>query len=106
MKVLLDENLPHELRNELPGHACFTVAYMGWAGLENGELLSSAAAAGFDAMVTKDSKLQYEQNLVSLPIAVVILHATSNDMDDIRPLLPALLVALTRLPPRQITHVP
>jgi hypothetical protein len=79
---------------------------MGWAGVENGELLSRAVAAGFDAVLTKDANVQYEQNLVNLSIAVVILHAPSNDIDDIRPLLPALLTALSNLPPRQITHVP
>jgi predicted nuclease of predicted toxin-antitoxin system len=32
MKILLDENLPHELRRLLPGHDAFTVAYLGWSG--------------------------------------------------------------------------
>jgi hypothetical protein len=31
-------------------------------------------AQGFDALVTKDANLQYEQNLVDLPIAVVIMR--------------------------------
>jgi predicted nuclease of predicted toxin-antitoxin system len=105
MKLLLDENLPHQLRHELPGHDCFTVACMGWAGIENGELLALAASAGFNALVTKDANLQYEQNLVDLPISVVVLQAASNDLDDIRPRLPALLKALTQLHPRQITRV-
>jgi hypothetical protein len=60
MKLLLDENLPHQLRHEIPGHDCFTVAYMNWAGIENGELLALAATAGFDALVTKETKIQYE----------------------------------------------
>jgi predicted nuclease of predicted toxin-antitoxin system len=106
MKLLLDENLPHQLRNEIPGHDCFTVAYMGWAGIENGELLVRASSESFDALVTKDANLQFEQNLVDLPVAVVILHASTNDIDDIRPLVPALLRALNTLPPKQITHVP
>jgi predicted nuclease of predicted toxin-antitoxin system len=106
MKILLDENLPHQLRHELPGHDCFTVAYMGWGGIENGELLALAASAGFEAMLTKDANLQYEQNLKDLPIAVVVLRAASNDIDDIRPILPELLIALVGLPPRKVTHVP
>jgi len=53
-----------------------------------------------------DSGLQFEQNLVNLPIAVVVLRAPSNDIDDIRPLIPALLDALKALPPKQVTHVP
>jgi predicted nuclease of predicted toxin-antitoxin system len=105
VKLLLDENLPHQLRHELPGHDCFTVAFLGWCGVENGELLARAAAAGFDALVTKDAKLEYEHNLTNLPIAVVILHAASNDIDDVRPLLPALLIALKSLPSKAITHI-
>jgi predicted nuclease of predicted toxin-antitoxin system len=105
MKLLLDENLPHQLRHEIIGHDCSTVAFMGWCGIENGDLLRHASAADFDAVLTKDANVQYEQNLVNLPVAVVILHATTNDIDDIRPLIPALLAALTNLPPRQVTHV-
>ena len=62
MKLLLDENLPHQVRLELPGHDVFTVAYMGWGGVENGELLRQAAAAGFDALLTNDRGLEYQQN--------------------------------------------
>jgi predicted nuclease of predicted toxin-antitoxin system len=105
MKLLLDENLPHQLRNELPGHNCFTVAYMGWGGIENGELLALAASGGFEAFLTKDANLQYEQNLKDLPVAVVVLYAVSNDIDDLRPLLPVLLKALTQLPSKRVTHV-
>jgi len=106
MKLLLDENLPHQLRHELIGHDCFTVAYMNWGGIENGELLALAAAAGFHALLTKDANLQYEQNLKDLPVAVVVLRAVTNDIEDIRPHLPALLQALTQLPPKQVTRVP
>jgi predicted nuclease of predicted toxin-antitoxin system len=105
MKLLLDENLPHQLRHEIPDHACSTVAFMGWGGAENGTLLTLATSAGFEAILTKDTNLQYEQNLVALLIAIVVLCAVSNDMDDIRPLIPRLLVALHNLHPKQITHV-
>jgi predicted nuclease of predicted toxin-antitoxin system len=53
MKLLLDEDLPHQFRHELPGHDCYTVAFMDWAGAENGDLLARAASAGFDALLTK-----------------------------------------------------
>ena len=105
MKLLLDENLPHALRQELPGHECVTVAYLGWSGVRNGVLLAQAAAAGFDAILTKDANLQYEQNLTSLPLAVVVLHALTNDIDDIRPLLPSVMMTLAILTPRTIHHV-
>src|SRR5450432_3910765 len=97
MKVLLDENLPHELRPHLQGHDVFTVQYMGWSGVKNGLLLIQAAAAAFDVMVTMDSGVPYQQNLSTLPLAIVVLSAASNDIDDLRPLIPQLLNTLKNL---------
>lgn len=99
MKILLDENLPHQIRLELPGHDVFTVAYMGWGGVENGELLRRAAAAGFDALVTNDRGLEYQQNLTALPLAVLVVLAPANTVEAVRPALPALLAALAGLQP-------
>ena len=62
MKILLDENLPHRLRPLLIGHDVFTVAFMKWNGVENGELFTSAAADGFGVVITKDTGMPYEQN--------------------------------------------
>jgi hypothetical protein len=55
VKVLLDENLPHRLRNRLGSHEAFTVSYVGWAGLKNGELNAVASTvAGKDEMICHD----------------------------------------------------
>jgi predicted nuclease of predicted toxin-antitoxin system len=105
MKLLLDENLPHDLRHELASHDVFTAHYQGWAGLKNGPLLSRAAAAGFDALLTLDSGMPHQQNLQNLPLAIVVLRAASNDIDDLRPVVPRLLEALASLRPRTIIHV-
>ncbi len=105
MKVLLDEHLPHALRRELSGHDYFTAAYMGWSGVENGDLLAIAAAAAFDVVVTNDHGLEYEQNLDTLPVAVVLLMAEANTIEAIRPLYPSLLEALTTLQPRQLVKL-
>lgn len=105
MKVLLDENLPHDLRHFLAMHQTITVAYMGWVGLENGNLLARAASEHFDAFVSKDAGIEYEQNLTNLPVAVVLLKAKSNAIDDIRPLVPRLLAVLDALQPRTLTRV-
>lgn len=68
MRVLLDECVPRSLRRELPDHEVSTVAEAGWAGVKNGALLKLAAQA-FDAIVTVDRNLQYQQNLAGLEIA-------------------------------------
>ena len=99
MKLLLDENLPHQIRLELPGHDVFTAAYMGWCGIENGELLHEAAAAGFDALIANDRGLEYQQNLDALPLAVVVVLAEANTIEAIRPIYPALLELLEGLRP-------
>jgi predicted nuclease of predicted toxin-antitoxin system len=106
MKLLLDENLPHQLRHEIPNHDCYTVAFMGWSGVKNGKLLELAQSAEFDALLTKDANLQYEQNLGNLPISVVMIQADSNDIVDIRPLIPEICVALQNLPVSQLVKIP
>ena len=63
MRVLLDENLDHALRGLLAPHEVLTVAYMGWSGLKNGELLRAAEQSGFDVLLTGDQTLHQEQNL-------------------------------------------
>ncbi len=75
MKVLLDENLPHLLRNNLGEHDVFTVRYKGWAGLKNGELLKTAEHEGFEVLVTGDQTISYEQNLTGRSVAIVVLSS-------------------------------
>ena len=105
MKLLLDENLPHQLRLELPGHDVFTAAYMTWSCIENGELLALAAGAGFDAVITNDRGLEYQQNLDVLPVAVIVLLVKANTMEAIRPLCSELLATLARLRPREFVKL-
>ncbi|MBV9300591.1 MAG: hypothetical protein JOY62_00855 [Acidobacteriaceae bacterium] len=77
MKVLLDENLPHDLRFFLRHHETFTAVFMGWAGLNNGKLLAAAEEAGFDVLVTGDRTLQYEQKPLRGKLALITLSAVS-----------------------------
>ena len=79
MRILLDESLPRELRDDLPGHAVKTVTEVGCSGVRNGELLRRAAE-NFDVFVTADQNLQYQQNLAALPVAVVVLVARNNQI--------------------------
>ncbi len=92
MRVLLDECLPRRLKRELVGHDAKTAPEMGWASQTNGELLA-LAAADFDFFLTGDRNLSYEQNLTAFDIAVIVLVAASNRIDDLRPLVPQVLEA-------------
>ena len=105
MRVLLDESLPRALARALPGHEARTVPQVGWAGTDNGELLRRAADAGFDALVTMDRSLEYQQDIARAGLGVVVLIAPSNRVEHVLPLAPDILRALATLQPGQVTHV-
>src|SRR5436190_20231610 len=75
MKILFDQGTPAPLRYALRGHLVATAHEMGWAQLANGDLLN-AAEASFDAFVTTDQNLRYQQNLRGRKLAILILSTT------------------------------
>lgn len=104
MRLLLDESVPHRLRRSLTAHAVRSVAEMGWSGLKNGELLAQAANK-FDALITVDKNLEYQQNLDALPISVIVLDAPSNELPHLLPLIPKLEEVLANLLPRTFVRI-
>ena len=104
MRLLLDECVPKRLTRQLQSHEVKTVQDMGWAGIRNGALLRLADGQ-FDALLTVDQGIEYQQNLSGLRISVVIMMAASNDVDDLHPLLPAVEEALAGLRPGEIMRV-
>ena len=104
MKILIDENLPRKLAAHLEGHECRTVVECGWSGKKNGELLALADPL-FDVLLTLDKNLPYQQNLDSVRITLLILHAYSNRIPDLLPLLPECLAALGTIRPRQVVRI-
>lgn len=71
--ILLDNNAPKRLRSELPGHTVETAFERGWAALTNGDLIAAAGAAGFGILITADKNLEYQQNISTRRVAIVIL---------------------------------
>ena len=104
MRVLLDESLPRPLANLLKGHDVRTVTGMDWTGLGNGDLLRHAAEF-FDVLLTADQNIEFQQNLKTLPVAVVVLVAASNRLESLEPLIPDLLQALEFLKPKSLVRV-
>ena len=105
MKVLIDENLPLDLRHFLAEHEVFTVAYLGWKGLKNGALLARADAEGFTTVVTRDSGIEHQQNLNNLPVTVIVLPKQAKKLEDLVPLVPALLTAIASTPPKTVFKI-
>jgi hypothetical protein len=81
-RILLDEGVPICIRTLVAGFHVEAVAEMGWAGLTHGDLIQAAEEAGFEAMITCDQNIRYQQNLAGRRLALVVL--TTNHWDTIR----------------------
>jgi hypothetical protein len=104
VKLLLDECIDWRLTKDLEGHDIKTVPQMGWAGIKNGVLLTLAEKE-FDVFITVDRNLAFQQNLPTFNIAVLVLHATSNRLADLRPLAPKILSTLPTLTKGEAEHI-
>lgn len=105
MRVLLDEQLPRQLARHLVELEVATVQQQGWAGLTNGALLERAAESAFDMFLTADQNLEFQQNLARSRLAVVVLVAPSNTIEDLLPLVPRLLATLPHARPGGVVRV-
>jgi hypothetical protein len=75
MKILFDQGTPAPLRHALAGHSVQTAYEMSWTQLSNGALVR-AAEAQFDAFVTTDQNIRYQQNFSENRLAILILPTT------------------------------
>jgi hypothetical protein len=93
--------LPKKLKRLLPGHEVWTTAEKGWAGKRNGELLALAQAE-FDALLTVDRSLRFQQRVANFAIGVLVVAAPSNTLEELEPLMSAVLQALHGLKNGQV----
>lgn len=105
VRLLLDESLLRQLAGRLSGHEVRTVVQQGWAGLSNGEILCRAVQAGFDALLTGDQNLQYQQDIPATGLGVVVLVARANRIQDLIPLVPKVFDALEAIRPGEVIEV-
>jgi hypothetical protein len=94
VKILLDHCVPKRFRLHLPGCEVKTTFQMGWADLDNGELLATAAVE-FDAFISVDKNIPHQQNIPALPMTVVILVAPNSELATLIPFAPLLLQTLS-----------
>jgi hypothetical protein len=87
LRVLLHECVDGTLSRGIAGHEAKIARQTGWTTIEIGELLA-LSSEHFDAFVTVDRNLPLQQNLGSVPIAIIVLRAPTNRLADLRPLVP------------------
>jgi hypothetical protein len=104
VKLLLDECIDRRFAKEFPGHWTRTVPQMGWATIKNGTLLRLAEKE-FDVFATVDRNLAFQHPIPKFRIAVAVLRASSNRLNDLKPLVPLLLAALPSLQPGHVRTI-
>lgn len=90
MRILLDENLLSKKLKRLfsvKGYDIQNVEDMGWRGLKDKEILYLAEQHFFDAFITADKNLCYQQNLTKAVLTIVVLDARSTRPDYLLPLM-------------------
>jgi len=93
-RILFDKSVPWPLKRYLAGHQILAAEDEGWAEVSNGQLIALAEKAGYEALVTCDQNIQYQQNLTGRKISLVILG--SNIWTAIQPMIPQIVEAVNR----------
>jgi hypothetical protein len=94
VKIFLDNCVDWRAGRLFAGHAVSHAKDLGWEELENGKLLTEAAGAGFDVVVTVDKKMRSQQNLDALPVTVFEIDSPDSRLPEIQRLAPFILAAL------------
>jgi hypothetical protein len=103
MRVMLDECVPARLKQWLPDHAIATVTEMGWSGIKNGRLLRLLVEGAYEAFVTADKNLEYQQHVSGLPLAILVLP--TNHWKSLQSHQTRLIQAFNRLQPGKVTRL-
>ena len=76
---------------------------MGWAGIQNGELLRRAEEL-FDVFITADQNLRYQQQLTGLKLAILVLP--SNQVPAVAQLVPVVESLLMTIKSGAVIDIP
>ena len=72
-RVLLDENLPRQIKNLFTEIEILTVPDLGWQSKHNGELLAAMGDAGLTYLLTADRNLTFQPNIAAYRVKVIVL---------------------------------
>ncbi|QUS38326.1 hypothetical protein RPMA_05310 [Tardiphaga alba] len=100
MKILLDENVPNQLRDTLEPRDVSSVndRVIGWKNISNGRLLAEMEGR-FDLLITSDRNIYAQQNLRGRSIANLVLP--TNRRNDVLKLVPRIAAAIDAILPGQ-----
>ncbi len=83
-KVLLDENLPKQLKKDFSdAFEVTTVPDLGWQAKKNGELLTAMDEFLLEYLLTSDKSLRYQQNLEKHKVKIVVILTLDNRLKNL-----------------------
>lgn len=97
-RVLLDSCVDQRLARCLPDYDVVHARELSWERLQNGQLVR-AAAQQFDILITVDKNMRHQTQLVGIGLAVAVLDVRRNRLDQLLPLVPRLIEALSTAVP-------
>ena len=62
-------------------------------------------ADGFDVLLTVDQNLKHQQNMSAAGISLIVLIALKNRIQDLLPLVPSTLTALSTIQPGDVVEI-
>jgi hypothetical protein len=104
VRVLLDACVPHWLRRELTELDVETAHFAGLDQLSDTALLD-AIEGRYDALVTLDRNLTYQQKIGGRSVAVIVLRVAEQTPEAFQALMPQLQVAVRSASGGSITVV-
>ena len=104
MKIFLDHCVDRRLMRHFPEHEVTRAYTKGWHTKNNGELLDLVEKE-FDAFLTVDQNLKYQQNLSHRSLIVMVLVARDNQYETLAPLVPKIKAALEKALPGALIEV-
>ena len=91
---------------DLPPHGRIALFLSAWySSPVRHRVAGRSSTSEFDALLTADQNIQFQQNLKTLPLAVVVLVADSNRLESLEPLVPRVLQTLTTLEAKTLVRV-
>jgi hypothetical protein len=105
MKILLDDCPPLDFRHSFPGHDAHSAEWAGLKGKKNGELSRDAELAGYEVLLTVDQGIPHQQNLAGRKLSIIPIRSRTNQLEDLVPLVEAILNALETMAPGQIVPI-
>jgi len=103
-RVLFDEDVPRQLRRDLPEFKIRTVQEEGWSSTKNGELLRLSSPT-FDVLVTADKRLRHQQNIARYDIGVVVIATRDTRLPRIQQCVEELRAAIRDVKPGTVIIV-